>query len=123
MPKILVADDCEDIRELLRIKLSQLGFEIVEATNGVEAVQLTETANPDMVLMDMNMPAMDGWQACSYLRNGGNWTPIIATTAYGLPGDQARAMQAGCNAVHIKPFRFDELREQIEELLTTRPAR
>ena len=116
-PIILVADDNEDIRQLLRIRLSRMGFSILTASNGIEAVELVVLRCPDVVLMDMNMPCMDGWQATSHIRSGGCWTPIIATTAYGLPGDQARAVSAGCNAVHIKPFKFELLMEQIEGLL------
>ncbi len=121
-PTILIADDSEDILHLLRIRLSKLGFCVITAKNGLDAIESFASKCPDLVLMDMNMPGMDGWQATSYIRSGGSWTPIIATTAYGLPGDQARALAAGCNLVHVKPFKFEELVEQIEELLANKPC-
>ncbi|MCA9133705.1 MAG: response regulator [Planctomycetales bacterium] len=119
MTTILIAEDHDDIRQLLAIQLSQHGFVVKTASNGREALDMARASPPDAVLMDMNMPVLDGWEASCQLKLDQELSriPIIALTAYALPGDQARAQHAGCDAYHAKPLDIKLLVQQIESLL------
>jgi CheY-like chemotaxis protein len=119
MATLLVADDHEDIRALLMSRLRKQGFAVKEASSGRDVMNLLELETFDLVLMDMNMPEMDGWQTTSYIRSIASFTklPIIALTAYALEGDRARALQAGCNAFQCKPVNFEQLLATIYSLL------
>lgn len=119
MTTILIAEDHRDVQQLIATRLTDQGFEILRACNGREAVEVARAAQPDLVLMDMNMPDVDGWEACCQFKRDCELRsiPIIALTAYSLPGDQARAKQAGCDDYHPKPFDFQVLLRQIHLLL------
>jgi CheY-like chemotaxis protein len=110
MPKVLVAEDKDDGRKLIKSMLEIYGHEVIEAENGAVAVEKTLTQNPDLILMDLAMPIMDGIEAVRLIRRDANHhrTPIICITAY---GDQYahRAHEAGCDFVVPKPIDFREL--------------
>jgi len=122
MPTILVADDNADLRRTMEIWLVRLGFQVLTVCNGSEAVQAVRVQKPALILMDMNMPVMDGWTATCELKNDANTreVPILALTAYSLPGDQARCIAAGCDACLAKPVDFDVLAAHIYSILATR---
>ena len=119
MATILVADDNADLRELLKILLQKHGFACIEAVNGNEAIEKLGSEKVDLILMDMNMPELDGWQATTAIRTNEAFAtlPIIALTAYSLEGDRARAKVAGCNQFHCKPVNFNDLLSNIKLLL------
>ena len=120
MATILIADDHPDLRKLLEIQFTQKGFTCQLATNGLEAIQLLETQSVDLMIMDLNMPELDGWQAAAAIRAQAptRAIPIIALTAYSLEGDRARALNAGCNAFFTKPVVFEELLAEVHRLLS-----
>ncbi|MBB3206802.1 CheY-like chemotaxis protein [Rhodopirellula rubra] len=119
MPTLLVVDDHDDIREMMTLQLQRRGFSVVAARNGIEAVLAAANAAPALILMDVNMPELDGFEATMQIHqaNAENRIPVIALTAYALPGDQARAIAAGCDAFHPKPVDFEKLIEQINGLI------
>ncbi len=114
MPKILIVDDNEENRDVLSRRLTRKGFEVLIATGGVEGIEITLAEQPDVVLMDMNMPEMDGWAATTQLREKDFKMPVIALTAHAMTGDRERAIAAGCNDYHTKPVDMDKLMQQIE---------
>jgi CheY-like chemotaxis protein len=119
MPTILIAEDNADLRQLTRLQLEKHGFTCIEVADGSAVLEALQ-ANPiDLVLMDLNMPELDGWEASAAIRTSGQFAnlPIIALTAYSLKGDQARATAAGCDAFHCKPVDFDVLLSDIKMLL------
>ena len=101
-------DDQAGNREILRAFLSWRGYTVIEATNGQEAVQLMTTAGPDLIIMDLAMPVMDGFAATRILRQSTK-VPIIACTAFDTPHHRARALQLGFNDFLPKPVSFDTL--------------
>lgn len=119
MPTLLLVDDHDDIREVLSHRLQERGFVVMTATNGLQAVQACARAAPQLILMDINMPEMDGIEATRQIRDNhpDKAIPVIALTAYALTDDEARAKAAGCNAFHPKPIQFAKLFEQIDALL------
>lgn len=119
MLTILIVDDNDDLRNLVRIQLQKHGYTCLEAASGCEALEVLESNSADLVLMDMNMPELDGWQTSSRIRTEiKSLIPIIALTAYSMPGDRARAMAAGCNAFHCKPIDFELLLAEIQRCAT-----
>ena len=117
MPKILVVDDNEENRDVLSRRLTRRGFEVLLATGGQEAIDITLAENPDVVLMDLNMPEVDGWTATTQLRQHEYKMPVIALTAHAMTGDRERAIEAGCNDYHTKPVDMKKLLKQIEKHL------
>ncbi|TWT59250.1 response regulator [Allorhodopirellula solitaria] len=119
MTTILIVDDNDDIRDLLTRKMKSHGFSVATAGDGVEAVELAEKLDVALILMDINLPDLDGLEATMQIRaaDGDKHTPVIALTAYALPDDQARAEAAGCDTFHPKPIDFDKLFAQIRELI------
>ncbi len=119
MPTILLVDDHDDIRDMMKRQLESRGFSVVTATNGLEAVLACAQAAPAWILMDINMPELDGIEATMQIRaaNTSARIPVIALTAYALAGDEARARNAGCDDFHPKPVDFDKLFGQIHCLL------
>ncbi|QEF99274.1 Polar-differentiation response regulator DivK [Stieleria maiorica] len=120
MTSILLVDDHDDIRDVVTRHLQKHGFTVATATNGVEAVLAVAQSAPSLILMDINMPELDGIEATMQIRSTDPEVriPVIALTAYALPDDEARAMAAGCDAFHPKPIDFDRLREQIRTLIS-----
>ena len=119
MPTVLIAEDNADLRKLTRLQLQKHGFSCVEVEDGSQVMDALNTNEIDLVLMDMNMPGLDGWEATTAIRTHEQYStlPIIALTAYSLQGDRARATTAGCNAFHCKPVEVERLLADITRLL------
>ena len=119
MTTILVADDHQDIRELTRLHLFRHGYCVNTAKNGLEAIESAKASRPSLILMDLNMPQIDGWDCIVTLKRDAHLqeVPIIALTAYCLPGDKIRALNAGCEAFHSKPIDYMALLADIERLI------
>ena len=124
MPRILLVEDNEENREFLSRRLKRRGYDVVIATDGQRGVDLARSEKPDLVLMDLNMPVLDGWQAAQLLRSeeATSALPIIGLTAHAMAGDREKALHAGCSEYHTKPIDFDQLMAQIEALLRDRLA-
>jgi CheY-like chemotaxis protein len=116
MPKLLLVEDHEEIWDFLSRRLRRRGFEVALAHDGQEGVDKTRAERPDLVLLDMNLPVMDGWTAARALKAdpGTAGIPIIALTAHALAGDRDKALAAGCDDYHPKPVDFSRLLAQIE---------
>lgn len=119
MTKILLVEDNEMNRDMLSRRLQRKGYEVVMAVNGVEGVNMTRTEQPDIVLMDMSLPEMDGWEATKEIRADVKTEsiPIIALTAHAMSGDREKALEAGCDDYDTKPVEFTRLLTKIETLL------
>ena len=117
--QILIIEDQEDNRAILRDLLTSAGYEFVEAINGAEGVTAAERERPDLILMDIQLPLLDGYEATRRIRaiEGLQATPIIAVTSYALSGDEAKALAAGCNAYITKPYSPRRLLAKVRELL------
>lgn len=119
MSKILLVEDNQDSREGLARRLVRRGYEVVVACDGRQGVDLALSAAPDLILMDINLPILDGWEATRLIR-GADQTrgiPIIALTAHALTSDRQKTLDAGCDDYHTKPVEFPRLLNQIEALL------
>ena len=118
---ILVVEDNEDTREILLYRLKAMGnYQIVFASNGREALDLATQSKPDLIIMDLNMPVMDGWEATKALRktSWGKDLPVIALTAQAMDRDEQKALSTGCNDYIPKPIMdYTILREKIEKFL------
>ena len=119
MPRILLADDNEQNRDLLSRRLQRRGYDVLLAHDGRAAVDMARAERPDLILMDMNMPQLDGWEATRQIKADPNVAavPVIGLTAHALEGDRERAIEAGCADYHTKPVDFPKLLSQIESLL------
>jgi two-component system cell cycle response regulator DivK len=119
MPKILVVEDNEENRDSLSRRLQRRGFEVVVAPDGKVGVEMARNEKPDLVLMDMNMPEVDGWEATRQIKADAaiSAVPVIALTAHAMTGDRERAIEAGCTDYHTKPIEFPKLLGQIESIL------
>jgi two-component system, cell cycle response regulator DivK len=116
---ILVVEDQEDNRRILRDLLGNAGYELVEAESGEEALTAVEAQRPDLILMDIQLPVMDGYEATRRIRSNPelNSIPIIAVTSYALAGDEAKAFATGCNAYISKPYSPRALLAKVREYL------
>lgn len=119
MQMILLVDDYEEIREMLSRRLKRHGFEVAVAADGQQAIDGFDTVNPDLVLLDIKLPVMDGLSVARHLKTDPRraGVPIIALSADGTAEDRDRALQAGCNDYHPKPLDFSRLLEQIRAAL------
>ncbi len=117
--RILIVEDQEDNRKILRDLLTSVGYELVEATTGEEGVALAETARPDLILMDIQLPGLDGYEATRRIKANPalRQIPVIAVTSYALSGDEVKAREAGCDAYVSKPFSPRALLATIREYL------
>ena len=117
--RILVTEDNEDNRRILWDLLTSAGYEVIEAATGEEGVRLAETQRPDLILMDVQLPGFDGYEATRRIK--GNLAlrqiPVIAVTSYALSGDDVKARAAGCDAYVAKPFSPRDLLVKIRECL------
>ena len=118
-PRILVVDDQEDNRRILRDLLTNSSFEVVEARTGEEAVTLAEAQTPDLILMDIQLPGIDGYEATRQIKAKPalRATPLIVVTSYALSGDDAKAFAAGADAYVSKPFSPRALLAKVREFL------
>jgi CheY-like chemotaxis protein len=119
MPKILLVEDNDMNRDMLSRRLARKGYETVEAVDGQDGVDKTRAERPDLVLMDMSLPVLDGWEATRRLKADAETRgiPVIALTAHAMAGDRERALDAGCDDYDTKPIEFDSLLGKIEALL------
>lgn len=119
MPRILIVEDNEDNREALGRRLQRRGYDVVMAVDGQQGVGMAKSEKPDLILMDMNMPVLDGWRASQMIRADDQTRdlPIIGLTAHALAGDREKAIQAGCSDYHTKPVDFPKLMTLIESLI------
>ncbi len=118
-PKVLLVDDYPDAREMYSEYLQFSGFEVVEAANGIEALQRAVDTAPDIILMDLSLPVMDGWEATRRLKADGRTAdiPVVALTGHALAGISEGARQAGCDAFVTKPCLPEDLVREIRKVL------
>jgi CheY-like chemotaxis protein len=114
--RILIVEDNMDTYELVHFILEKNGFETFLAVNGRDGVMAARKQKPDLIIMDLSMPEMDGWTAAAIIKkdNSTNTIPMIALTAHALPGDRQRAMDAGCDEYITKPMDLGELVEAVQ---------
>lgn len=119
MAKILLVEDNETNREMLTRRLERRGFEVINAVDGENAIAVAQAARPDLILMDMNLPVVDGLTATKSLKASPETSaiPIIALTAHAMAGDREKAMAAGCDDYDTKPVEFSRLMEKIKACL------
>ncbi len=122
MPKILLVEDNEMNRDMLSRRLQRRGYSVVNAEDGEKGLLLARSEAPDLILMDISLPAMDGWEVTRLLRANPSTRhiPIIALTAHAWVTDRDKAFEAGCDDYDTKPVEFGRLSEKIENLLTVR---
>lgn len=118
-PLVLVADDDKDILQLLRLRLELLGYGVVQAANGVEALELAREKNPALAILDVMMPGLDGLEVARQLRAANSRIPIILLTARIQESDVSAGLDAGADAYLGKPFDATDLRNKVEELLAS----
>ena len=115
MPKILLIEDNEMNRDMLSRRLIRRGYEVVLATNGQEGLALARSGCPDLILMDLSLPTLDGWETTRRIKSSASTAaiPIIALTAHAMAGDKEQALAAGCDDYETKPIEFERLLEKI----------
>lgn len=125
MTKILYVEDNDDNVFMLRSRLTRAGFTVVVAPDGEQGVALAASEAPDLILMDLSLPVLDGWEATRRLKvaPGTSALPVIALSAHAMEGDRARALAAGCDDYDTKPVDFPRLLEKIRALLARRAQR
>jgi CheY-like chemotaxis protein len=119
---VLLVEDTDDNRFMMRRLLEMTGYRVLEARNGEEAVAIAEAEIPQLILMDLSLPIIDGLAATRLIRKlpGLESTPIIAVSAHDTSDFQSEAIKAGCNSYITKPIEFSELEEMIEQLIQKR---
>src|SRR5437016_2537969 len=117
MEKILLVEDNEFNRDMLSRRLERKGYKVICALDGEQAIALAKSDNPDLILMDMSLPILNGWEATRRIRVFSPTVPIIALTAHAMPDDQPKAKEAGCNDYDTKPVELTRLLSKMEALL------
>jgi two-component system, cell cycle response regulator DivK len=122
-PLVLVVEDYQDAREMYAAYLAFSGYRVAEATNGLEAIEKAIELTPDIILMDLALPRMDGWEATRRLKEDDRTRhiPVVALTGHAMAGYEAGARQAGCDAFVTKPCLPDALVAEIQRMLSARP--
>ncbi len=122
MAKILLVEDNELNRDMLSRRLQRKGHQVLLAADGMQAILMAESETPDLVLLDMSLPVIDGWEAARRLKSSATTArvPVIALTAHVMAGDRERALAAGCDEYDTKPIDFPQLLSKIEALLARR---
>lgn len=122
MPKILYVEDNESNRDMLSRRLEIEDYEVVLAVDGQQGIQMAQSEMPDLILMDLDLPIIDGWEAARRLKADPSTMgiPIIALTAHAMAGDSQKALDAGCEDYDTKPVKIDRLLPKIETLLAGR---
>jgi two-component system cell cycle response regulator DivK len=117
--RILVVEDTEDNRRILRDLLTRAGFDLIEATDGESGVSMATVHRPDLILMDIQLPVFDGYEATRRIKANPETKhiPIIAVTSYALSGDESKAIAAGCNGYVAKPFSPRKILAMVQEFL------
>ena len=123
MAKVLLVEDNEMNRDILFRRLSRRGYVVVFAVDGQQGVEMARSEKPDIILMDMSLPIIDGWEATRRVKsdNAIRDVPVIGLTAHAMTGDREKALEAGCDDYDTKPVEFDRLISKIERLLSQRP--
>jgi two-component system, cell cycle response regulator DivK len=119
MAKILIVEDNEMNLDMLSRRLERRGYEVLIATDGATGVTMAKNDKPDLILMDMSLPVMDGWEATRQIKADENVKaiPVIALTAHAIAGDREKALAAGCDEYESKPVKFPRLLAKIQEFL------
>lgn len=119
MPKILLVEDNELNRDLLVRRLTRRGFDVIVAVDGSEGVERARADGPDLILLDMSLPVLDGWVVARMLKASADTSsiPVIALTAHAMAGDRERALEAGCDDYDTKPIELDRLLGKMNALL------
>ena len=119
MSKILLVEDNEMNRDMLSRRLQRRGYQVVIAIDGAQGVQMAQAEKPDLILMDMSLPVLDGWAATRQLKTlpTTQAIPILALTAHAMSGDREKALDIGCDEYDIKPIEFPRLLGKIEAFL------
>jgi two-component system, cell cycle response regulator DivK len=123
MAKILVVEDNDENWDMISRRLQRRGYLVVRAADGQEAVDMAARETPDLILMDVSLPVMEGLEATQRIRARAQTTPIIALTAHAMSGDRDRALQAGCDDYHTKPVELPHLLAWMEALLARAATR
>ena len=120
MPRILLVDDVADNRDILVRRLQKKGYDVVEAVDGIDACEKAAAIIPDLILMDMQMPRMDGYEATRHIKSQAATAeiPVIGLTAHAMSGDRERTLEAGCDEYETKPVEFPQLLSKIQTLLS-----
>jgi CheY-like chemotaxis protein len=119
MPKVLLIEDNEMNRDILFRRLSRRGYEVVCAVDGTQGIEMARSEQPDIILMDLGLPEVDGWEATRRVKadQETRHVPIIGLTAHAMSGDREKALAAGCDEYDTKPVELERLIEKIERLL------
>lgn len=119
MPKILLVEDNEMNRDMLSRRLKRRGYEVLIAVDGAKGVEMTSSQTPDLILMDMSLPVMDGWEATKNIKAdpATKSIPVIALTAHAMSGDRQKALEAGCDDYDTKPIDLSRLLTKIQSFL------
>ena len=119
MAKILLVEDNEMNRDMLSRRLIKKGFEVVMAVDGQKGLDMATSESPDIILLDMSLPIMDGWEVARKLKADDNLKaiPVIALTAHAMAGDREKTLEAGCDEYDTKPIEFKRLLGKIDTLL------
>jgi CheY-like chemotaxis protein len=122
MPKVLLVEDNEMNRDMLSRRLVRRGFQVLMAVDGEQGVQMAQTELPDLILMDMSLPVLDGWGATRKIKSVASTRsiPLIALTAHAMAGDRDKALQAGCDDYDTKPIELSRLLDKMDRLLNDR---
>ncbi|HJQ26646.1 MAG TPA: response regulator [Blastocatellia bacterium] len=122
MARILLVEDNEMNRDMLSRRLQRRGFEVLIAVNGEDGIRMARDEKPDLILMDMSLPVIDGWEATRQLKADPATAtlPVIALTAHAMSGDRQQAIDAGCDDYDTKPIEFPRLLAKIEALIKER---
>lgn len=121
MPKILLVEDNDLNRDMLSRRLQRRGYEIRCAVDGIEGVALANSEGPDLILMDISLPGLNGWEATRQIRQNAETAgiPIIALTAHAMSGDREKTLEAGCDEYETKPVDLNRLLAKMETLLSS----
>jgi two-component system, cell cycle response regulator DivK len=122
MSKILLVEDNEMNRDMLSRRLIRKGYEVVMALDGLQAVEMAASEQPDVILMDMSLPGLDGWEATRQIKSAAptRTIPVIALTAHAMSGDREKALEAGCDDYDTKPIDLPRLLEKVTAALDRR---
>ena len=121
MPKILLVEDQEMNRDMLSRRLKKRGYDVLIAVDGAEGLEKARSEAPELILMDMSLPVIDGWEATRQLKadEATRGIPVVALTAHAMSTDREKALEAGCDAYETKPVELPKLLETIEKLLAS----